>query len=279
MKKSLTEENSRAIQRGLQSIADCKKDADDYIEACSFTGEIYPYDCLEIAKRLADQKRGHDALIWLERMGTPENLLWEGQYIDLKIHALELEDRYNAAQEERLSWFEKSLDVETYGNILKNAEEGFKKSFRSEAIEKAFQFRDPHRVLDFLMNIQEIEALSRYVRLKYNQLHGQLYQYLRPTAEVLKDVDLVASTLLYRKMIQHILEGAQSKQYKYAIKDLLTCEALSDKIEDWDSVQPHTLYFKEMEESHKRKYRFWMDYEKITHRRGVQKKEVSSDVI
>jgi hypothetical protein len=40
----------------------------------------------------------------------------------------------------------------------------------------------------------------------------------------------------------------------------MTCSALNSKIRDWDELQDHNHYFKEIEDKHKRKIRFWDEY-------------------
>ncbi|MGB0935708.1 MAG: DUF6880 family protein, partial [Alphaproteobacteria bacterium] len=60
------------ISIGLKEIADCKKDVDVYINACSITGKPSTYEHLEIAKRLNEHWRGEEALKWLDEAEIKE---------------------------------------------------------------------------------------------------------------------------------------------------------------------------------------------------------------
>ena len=56
------------------------------------------------------------------------------QWLKLKIQALELNGDYVLAQEERISWFDKSLSPELYGEILNHSKEEFKELFKVDAV-------------------------------------------------------------------------------------------------------------------------------------------------
>ena len=257
------EKKGYAIQQGLQIIADCRGDVDDYIKARFLKGEIHGRGCLDVAERLINHWRIKEALEWIEKVNLKENALWRGECHDLRIKALELEGSYDSAQGERLLWFEESLSVKTYEQILKNGDEKFKESFRQDAIKKAFNFSAPHTAVRFLMESQEIEALREIIRLKHDQLYGRDYSLLRPVASLLEEVDPIAASLIYRRMGHPVLEEAKSKYYKYAAKDLVRCEVLSHGIKDWGNIETHEAYFKEFQESHKRKISFWREYESL----------------
>lgn len=147
-----------------------------------------------------------------------------------------------------------------YRNILKYAKSEFKEPFRKEAIEKAFSFPEVHEGLNFLMEIQEFQEGARFVYLKIDQFQGREYYILRPTANILCEIDPLAATLLYRKMIESVLEAAVSKYYLYGAKDLVSCSLLNSKITDWKFYQNHELYLKVLEEKNKRKVSFWTAY-------------------
>ncbi len=141
--------NAGRVSRGLKSIADCRNNVDEYIQACSLNGVPIAHDHLDIAKRLMDHWRAEEALQWLDRMDIPNNHGWEPQRLKLKIQALELNGDYALAQEERITWFEKSLSPELYGEILKHSKDEVKELFKVDAVLKAFTFYEPHTALSF----------------------------------------------------------------------------------------------------------------------------------
>jgi hypothetical protein len=248
IKKALNDKNTIEIKLGLEAIADCQKDVDAFISACSFTGKPSAHDHLEIAKRLIEVWRAEEALDWLASIELPSNHLWQQDRIKLKIQALELSGKYNDAQNERIAWFENSLSADTYGQILSHAKATFKEDFKKKSIKKAFEFADPHIAITFFAEIQEFDELAKFVRVRINELHGRIYYTLRPVANLLRDIDPLASTLVYRKLIESVLEEAKSKYYNFAAKDLLMCKILSTKITEWQNFQDHEAYHKSIEE-------------------------------
>lgn len=265
-----TETNSRKISRGLKSIADCRNNVDEYIQACSLNGAPIAYDHLEIAKRLMDHWRSEEALQWLERMDIPSNHGWEPQRLKLKIQALELNGDYALAQEERISWFDKSLSPELYGEVLKHSKEEVKELFKIDAVLKALKFNEPHVALNFLIKAQEFESAGRLIRQRLKEFHGREYYVLRGAAEILESSDPLAATLLYRKMMDAILEEAKYKYYNYAAKDYVRCGLLSTNIVKWEEFQSHDEFSTNLKEKHKRKSGFWDIYQTELHKQTAK---------
>ncbi len=102
IEEAFDQKNIIKIRSGLQAIADCKKDVDAYIQACSFKGEPIAHDHLDIAKRLIEHWRAEEALKWLDTINIPANHLWQEDCRKLKIQAFELKGDYDQAQNERL---------------------------------------------------------------------------------------------------------------------------------------------------------------------------------
>jgi hypothetical protein len=263
--------NSGEISQGLKSIADCRNNVDEYIRACSLNGAPIAYDHLDIAKRLMDHWRAEEALQWLERMDIPSNHGWESQRLKLKIQALELNGDYALAQEERISWFDKSLNPELYGEILKHSKEKFKELFKVDSVLKAFTFYEPHAALSFLIKAQEFEAAGKLIRQRLKEFYGRDYSVLRSAAEILEESDPLAATLLYRKMMEAILEEAKYKYYNYAAKDYVRCGFLRTNIVKWEEFQSHDEFSTNLKEKHKRKSGFWDIYQIELHKQTAKK--------
>ena len=260
LKNAENDKNALTIKHGLKSIADCQNDVDEYIAACAFEDGICAHDHLDIAKRLIKHWRPKEALKWLDNMETPINHSWQKDKKDLKIQALELDGNYEQAQKERLLWFSETLSPKLYGEILKAAKPDFKETFQSDAVKKAFQFPEPHGAMSFLVQIQEFEEVAKFVHARFNELNGRQYYTLRPAADLLQNTDPIAATLLYRKMIEPVLDETKSKYYNYAAKDLVICGVLNSKIANWGTLQNHGEYLKVIETKHKRKISFWSEY-------------------
>lgn len=244
----------------LKDIADCQKDADAYIRACTLTGKLSDRNYLEISKRLIEHERIKEALQWLDKVDR-SNYGCQQELYHLKIHALESDEDYQGAQAERFTWFKVNFSADVYQDILGHAEPTFRKSFREEAIQKAFQLSDPHTALSFLIETNELEESAKLVRLKIDSLDGNQYYTLRPAASLLQDLDPFAATLLHRKMIQSILESAKSKYYHHAAKELVICRVLVPRIKEWENHPPHDEYLLALQQAHKRKVSFWAAYQ------------------
>ena len=107
--------NSLTINNALKSIADCKDNVEEYIDACSSEDGINARNHIEIAKRFIKADRPKEALDWLDKMKTSVNhQTWQSDEKALKIQALELDGNYEHAQKERISWFAKNFDPDLY---------------------------------------------------------------------------------------------------------------------------------------------------------------------
>lgn len=244
------------MRHALQEIADCQNDVEGFMEACSTNREIGDHDYLEIAKRLNSHKRGEEALQWLRHMSPSHS--WQNDQRELKIQALELMGKNEEAQEERIHWFKKTLRLDIYEKVLSHMKS--EESFRERAIKHALEFKEPHQVLSFLIGIKAFEVAAQFVRTRYEELSQNDYYVLRPAAKALTSVDPIAATLLYRNLVEGVLERAQTKYYHYGAKDLVACGTLNEEIREWGDIEPHAIYIRELLEEHKRKLRFWHEY-------------------
>jgi len=269
-------ENDSRIKLGLQSIADCKEDVDLYIRASLFKDSIDDYDYLEIAKRLIEHSRPKEALQWLDNMPIYSNHHCQEDRRNLKIQALELEGYGDQAQKERLSFFAENFSSKLYKEILATAEPEFQESFKSDAIKMSFQFPEVYIAMDFLVKIKEVDALANFVHARYDELDGWQDYKLRAAANLLKSPQPIAATLLYRKIIQAVLDKTTPGIYGYAPKALAMCTILAAKITDWGDLQSHDEYFQDIELQHKRKTRFWSDYKSALQEQAEKEAKMKS---
>ncbi|MDR1236026.1 MAG: hypothetical protein LBJ96_03385 [Holosporaceae bacterium] len=255
-KEKVIKDISRNIENGLREIADCRSDVDAYIQACVFPKTSYNYDDFRdsdkkrIASRLLNQKRASEVLEWLNEM---EEDSWDSEPIKLRIAALELLNRTEEAQQERISWFNLTLSHSIFREIMEHATPQFREEFQKEAIKTIFNSDRVSTALDFFVQRKFIDECSILVQSKVDSLSEESYYSVRPAAKMLRDKHPLSATLLYRKMIDCIAGKGESKYYDYAVKDLLTCEELSKKIDDYKCFKSHGEYFADFQEKHKRK--------------------------
>ncbi|MDR3186991.1 MAG: hypothetical protein LBT63_00980 [Holosporaceae bacterium] len=262
-RKKAKEDICTDIKIGLCEIADCRRNVDEYILACAFPktsynyGDFYDSDKKGIASRLLEQNRAVEALEWLSKI--KENS-WDFEPTKLKIAALESLNRAEEAQQERVSWFNSTLDYKVFKEIIARATPQFQEEFRKEAIKTVFNSSEVSTALDFFVQGKFIDECSALVRSKIDLLSGESYYSLRPAAKILGDKHPLSATLLYRKLIGYVMDGAKSRYYDYAVKDLMACEKLSKKICEYETFKSHEEYFSEFQERHKKKPAFWSKF-------------------
>ena len=95
------------------------------------------------------------------------------------------------------------------------------------------------------------------MRERLTALDGRLYEVLRPAAEALEEKFSEAASLLYRRLIESVLERGSSKQYQYAARDLLSSARLAPHLPVPGSIESHAAFVARLQKSHGRKYGFW----------------------
>ena len=269
---SMHDHEDYKVRNGLRQIADCLDDVDAYIRACACTGALRTHNCIEIARRLIQHNRPQEALNYTEiaMNDLDASHSWYNDAIAIKIDALELKGDFKAAQDERIAWFLRDLDGKVYDQILQHMKFELHDNFITMALQQAFSFNSTFTAINFLMHIKNLQELSNFISTRLDDINGDNYYILRPAADILRDSYPLAATLLYRKMAQPVLEQAKSKYYDYAAKDLIACQLLSSQIIDWQSYDNHEIYFKNIEEKHKRKPRFWETYKSALQKQAAK---------
>ena len=260
------------LRNGLQQIADCLQDVDAYIRACLSTGPLRTHDCIEIARRFVQHNRPQEALNYTEIAMNDLDLShsWYDDVLAIKIDALELKGDFKIAQEELIAWFMRKLDGKIYDQILQHMKSELYEDFIKAALQQAFTCNSIFTAINFLMHMKNLQELSNFIFIRLDDIKGDGYYTLRPAADALRNDYPLAAILLYRKMMQSILEQAKSKYYDYAAKDLIDCALLSSHIVDWQSYDNHEIYFQHIEEKHKRKPRFWETYKSALQKQAAK---------
>ncbi|HEY2049533.1 MAG TPA: hypothetical protein VGH03_09330 [Caulobacteraceae bacterium] len=265
---------AQRLRRVLGEIADVSGDVDAFI-ALETEGGGY-VDVLAIAERLLDAGRAEEALAWLDRPAKPQRLRvmtyadlvdrrpgerrvrldWDRE--DLRIRALEALGRPKEAQAARWSLFEQDLDprlLRDYLRPLPDFED-------DEVLRRAFAVALAHpsiaTTLAFLIAWPELTLAADLVMKRAGQLDGGLYYILVPAAEALADRQPHAAVVLYRRMIDDVLERGASRAYSHAASHLAASAALADRV-DWTRfrLQRHDDYVAALRRAHGRKTAFW----------------------
>lgn len=159
--------------------------------------------------------------------GYPIGIEWEREA--LKIRALEALKRRDEAQEVRWRLFERTLNADMLRANLRALPD-----FEDvEALDRAFALASAHSnvllALGFFSEWPNLNAAARLVLDQADRIDGRHYDLLTVAAEALAHAHPLAATLLYRKMIDSVLDRATSKAYAYAAGNPSSCTALASR--------------------------------------------------
>jgi hypothetical protein len=253
----------------LQKIADSLEDVEMFIHASSLNG-LSDYDRLHIAQRLLKKNRPQEALEYLKDHEGDDCYYYmrdnQPHYWTLMIETFDALGQSEKAQETRLNWFEKCLDARIYQDILEHASPDFFDSFRQKAIHKAFNDKNVIHGLSFLNEINAFLEMAQFVLKKKQLFEGSYYRVLVPVAKALEETYPLEATLLYRTVLEWVLNGTKAKYYHHAAHYLIACTTLSTRICNWKDVEAENQYHEAIREKHSRKRKFWEEYNRLAMR-------------
>ena len=176
---------------------------------------------------------------------------------DLRIDALKALGRKTEAQAERWRHFERTLSVAHLRAYPKRLPDFEDFDAEQKALNLAGAHPDAVRALAFLIEWRDLDRTDRLVRERAADLDGRLYEVLRPAAEALDTKFPKAASLLYRRLVESVLDRGSSKQYPYAARDLKACGDLAPRLPSPGAIESHAHFLARLRNSHGRKNGFW----------------------
>jgi hypothetical protein len=243
----------------LALLADLDNDADAFIVAIR-AGGMESTHALDVAERLIGASRPAEALDWLDkprRRVEDEDEDDDGTDTDLRIVALEALGRKDEGQAVRWRHFERFLSADHLRAYLKRLPDFDDFEAEQKALDVAAAHKQAARGLAFFIEWRALDRADCLVRERLAALDGRLYEVLRPAAEALEEKFPEAASLLYRRLIESVLERGSSKQYQYAARDLLSCARLAPHLPVPGSIESHAAFVARLQKAHGRKYGFW----------------------
>ncbi len=120
--------------------------------------------------------------------------------------------------------------------------------------------------LRFLVDTRLFESAERYLLSRADQINGDQYFSLLPMAELLFiNGCLLASTLLYRKLLESILRRGYSRAYGYGVEYLCILDDLDMRTTEWRGLKEHSVFKAALYAQHKQKQSFWAQYKHEKH--------------
>jgi len=115
---------------------------------------------------------------------------------------------------------------------------------------------DPTRKAVFFAELKEREIAAQIILAEPTAFRGENYPALLPLARSLEQGQPLAASIVYRALLESILDRAQSKTYPHAARYLHRLGKLGKKIRAWSPIAPHESYLQALRARHDRKRRF-----------------------
>lgn len=259
------------LNRLRQVIADIRGDADAFI---AIEQEMSPErpDSVAVAERLLAAGRPEEALDWIRRrqkrgvrVVTREDLIAgsfgsdapEREREAVEIRILDALGRRDEAQNLRWSRFEASLDPQALRDYLARLPDFEDEEALERAFAHAARGKDPHGGLHFLIRWPNLERAARLVLARRGEWSGRVWELLAPAAEALEPDHPLAASLLYRALVDDILERGRSPAYGHGARHLTRLGELARELAPGDLVPDHEAYVAALRKAHGRKSGFW----------------------
>jgi hypothetical protein len=127
------------------------------------------------------------------------------------------------------------------------------------ACEVARQHASPEAALKFFLDWPRLDLAADLIVTHRQHWHGGDWHFLPKIASLLERDHPLAATILYRALLDDILDKARSKAYVHGAKYLAKLALLADEA---DASRPaevpdHTTYLTALKADHPRKSGFW----------------------
>ena len=236
-------------------IADKKGDVDRYIMLCQKTG-IDGHEICKIAKRLNNAFRSEESIQWLLQIKPEDRGAHDKD--KLLIEAYQLEGDDTAAKQVIWNRFKRRIDATDYLAYIKMADNDEKQKAQQEALEIAMQAEYISQGFQFLHDIGNYDAIETLFLQRGQEVKGHDYYVYRPISSALyKHGKALIASLLRRKLVESILEKAQSKYYRYAASDYKLAGDYAKNVDNWHGHCNHMQFIEDLKQKHPRKRSFW----------------------
>ena len=244
------------VSSGLKTIADLTGDVDGFVAQYTPEQRSLPRVAAGIAARLLDAGRGGEALSALDAASHhPSHAMLE--WVLVRLEVLEAMGRREDAQELRWQRFTETLDphfLREYLGLLPDFEDD---EAERRALDHAAAFPDAALALAFFTDWSHSAMAAELVRARGQEFDGRDYEVLVPAAEMLRQGNPWAATVLWRMMIADSLDNSRTTRYRYAAEHLKQCEEAAGRIDDMQGLPDHAAFVRQLRGAHGKKRSFW----------------------
>lgn len=225
-------------------------------------GSLSTAACVDIGRVYLESSDAGTALSWLDRIPVTEAFMaHERDQLLLDIHGR----LGNAEKQAEVAWrmFKRSRCGISLCRLLAVIGE----DKRDAVIEGEVAVISQAKALSlsdaaFLIEIGRVDEAETCLIDRRDQLNGDFYTYLLPMAEVMeKGGRLLGATVVYRALLESILQRARTKTYPHGVRYLKRLDKIAKHVTGWGDVDGHAVYAGNLRQKHGRKTSFWSRYE------------------
>ena len=235
----------------------------DLLIALEVKKKPHMQDMLGIAAQLLEAGRSAEALDWVRKPGRRPFGATDGELsperVRLEARILDAMGDKTAAQALRWRCFEVSLSADILRDYLKQLPdfEGIEAEDRAQAL--ALEKAEPEVALQFFLDWPRLDLAAKLIVMHPDRWDGGDWHILPKVAGLLGHDYPLAATILYRALLDDILDRARSKAYGHGAKYLGKLGLLAD---EGDATRPstmidHATYLAKLKKAHPRKSAFW----------------------
>lgn len=245
-----------------QIIATARGDLDLLI-ALEVKKKPHMQDTIGIAVQLLAAGRNAEALDWVRKPGRRTFDQTDGDLsparVSLEAQILEAKGDKADAQTLRWSCFEAHLSADILRAFLKQLPdfEDIEAEERAHAL--ALETAKPEVALQFFLDWPRRDLAAQLIAMHPHRWDGGDWHILPKVAALLEHDYPLAATILYRTLLDDILDRARSKAYGHGAKYLGKLDLLAGEA---DPSRPsgmidHATYYAKLQKTHPRKSAFW----------------------
>ena len=251
----------RTIRMILKDIADAQGDVDAWLS--QYTAEQLTYHTIapKAARRLLEAGRAEDALNIIENCiasdGRKDHLFDTPEVDSTHFACLESLDREEDLRRAMWARFEARLCAETLRRYLSRLPDFEDDEALLAAQDHVRKHPNLLQGLIFCLGWPDPRLAAELVRSRQQDLDGNAYEILTPTAELLAAEYPLAAALVWRSMITFALQNNRAKRYRHAARHLASCAQADIGITDYGTFESHEAFFNGLRRTYPRKQAFW----------------------
>lgn len=248
---------------GMRQILASARGDLDLLIALELKKKPHMQDTLAITAQLLEAGRTAEALEWVRKPGrrtfgeTDDGLAPER--VSLEARILDATGDRSAAQALRWRCFEARLPADILRQYLKLLPDFEDIEAEDRAHAFALEKAKPEEALQFFLDWPRLDLAAKLITTHPHRWDGGDWHNLPKIADLLEHDHPLAATILYRALLDRILDRARSKAYGHGAKYLGKLTLLAQEA---DAMRPgtmtdHATYLAKLKKTHPRKSGFW----------------------